>query len=328
MGTILKEQKKHHWSVKFSVALVGAVGGGLLAVSQFFTPLIADNPKYQVILFTGFGIVFGGAGLYYGCMYPAKTSSYKQRKFWAYADLAWLILSLFTIGKILAPVEKVLTRDDFKITQEKLYRRNLITHIYQAQDTLCPTAALDKPVCRDLKRMEREALLPGLEAFSAQAIANILERHCQNTNCIEPLQSVQRSSNALLSLYNPQPVVVKKEDQTLMASVIKNVDDLQKAWLNDIALIYFNLALLIAAFGVRLGRTGAEIKRISLEEAASKSEHDQAQTGTPPMSGGPAEASDAAAIANESPQLSAELGTADMQGAAKAKMEAGKDHQG
>jgi hypothetical protein len=205
------------------------------------------------VVIIGFALLFAVTGSIFGWRYPGKNNQYAQRLVWAFADLAWILLTLFAVGKLIGAVTQILPIGEFSYDPHLSAQRHLITRIYIAEDELCERPVASETDCRLLQNIRRHITLPMFSSLDAFLISRKVGEICPAKTCAPPMMAVK---NAVLKLR------ASYADLSDLPTDEQDGNWLGNQWVREITIGHSNLFFLIVLFGARMGRTAAEFRRI------------------------------------------------------------------
>jgi hypothetical protein len=190
----------------------------------------------------------------------------RQRHLWSAADLAWIALALFSFGKILLPVENVVLTSAAQRDQGFDQRQHTIqlNAIWKAQDALCAGGKLDvanAPQCDALRRAERAAVLMQQAQPFALRVGRELGQFCANTSCDAPVQAVIVASTQVKQAFAERDA----QQRRMAAADIDVSQPTPQDPEETVKWAYIQVLMLTLAFGLRCGRTAAEVRRNQLD---------------------------------------------------------------
>jgi hypothetical protein len=218
----------------------------------------ASNIPGQVWVMTMCALLTAFVASFVAYRYPGDDKNPGWRHFWSLADLAWLLVAVLSFSRVLAPVGELLqgSQQAAETSGDMFLRQDLQRAIWKEKDRRCSTPGPVLAECIYLDRLERQFQPDRKAEFVAKALLREIAVMCGN-GCPPSLIAVEKAAAALVARIeaaaksqeefarlSPQlrkPVAVSPEDTILWA--------------------YVTMLALTLGFGVRWGRTIAEVRR-------------------------------------------------------------------
>lgn len=215
-------------------------------ISQFLIVKSYEGEYFQLqsMFNAGFSLIGAILGAVIG------FQNHTKKTLWIAADMVWTLAALFTVWKILAPVEIHFREAELALMRSDHLRQKvtMLRQIWQLEDRFCAAPAAHSSECAKLKTIAREVGLSSYVPVQYGIVAG----------SIEDLVDLQPDSEEIKSLLGFMKNYSEQYDKDAYKLVDRKETNL---WLSYVYLLFLTLAL-----GFRAGRTGAEYKRYLEEE--------------------------------------------------------------
>jgi hypothetical protein len=210
----------------------------------------------QIVLWLIFAALSSLMGRYFGWKYPGERADSRARQVWAWADIGWLLVAVFTIAKIMGPVGALLRDGDSKAASSTiaLLQQQVVQATWKAQDSLCgdalPRDGQQLATCAVLRKVERQYTKGSFDHIDALVIGrDFIPLLCQPGRCPPELLELKNAVSVYRKVYLENAARLGKGDASRESEIV---------------IPYLNLVLFILAFGLRFGRSVAEVRRNAL----------------------------------------------------------------